>query len=1191
MKEKILGIDTGTNSLGWAIVEKEDGVTRLLEKGTNIFTEGVKIEKGIESSKAAERTEHRASRKHYRRRKVRKIRLLTILVENHMCPPVSKLELKNWRTKKIYPANEQFMAWQRTEDKEGINPYHYRYICLTEKLNLDNLSQRYILGRALYHLNQRRGFLSNRKDTSKESEGVVKEGISDLSVKIEEAGCQYLGEYFYKLYEKGEKIRNHYTARKEHYLKEFHAICEKQGIDVELVGKLEKAIFTQLPLKSQKGLVGTCKFEKGKSRCPSSHPLYEEFRMYSFLNNIKMRTPKDLEMRYLTVEEKNKVIPKFKRKSKKSFTFEDIAKELAGKNNYCFDGDKAEKPYRFNYQMDTNVAGCVVTAQLEEIFGDKWLDNVCEVYTLAQGKTKFNIMNDVWHALFNFDDEDKLREFGKNRLQLDDEVARKFSKISMPNDYASLSLKAIRKILPYMRDYGLIYSQAVFLANLEEVLPKYVWEIKDMREAAIEKIIDLINNYDKRCEERTLEQCIKDFLKKKFMVDESRLKKLYHPSMIELYPCVQPDDMGLYQLGSPRISSVRNPMAMHSLFRLRKVINLLLKEKKIDENTTIQIEFARELNDANMRNAIQQYQRNREKNHNEYRERIIEYGIKDPTERDILKYQLWEEQEHKCIYTGEEICIGDFLGTHPKYDIEHTVPRSVGGDSTMANMTLCNSAYNRDVKGTKLPTALQDYDAILQRIEGWKEKYVELDRRIRKTKGVSTSTKEEKDKNIRNRNLLVLERNYWRDKYSRFTMTEVPEGFARRQGVSIGLISRYARLYLKSVFKRVFVVKGIITSEFRKIWGIQDEYSKKERVNHVHHCIDAITIACIGRSEYDRLAQYYHEDDEYKLGRLSKKPQFPKPWPTFVEDIKAVQDEILVAHYNKDILPKHTKKRNGKLLIQGDTARARLHQDKFYGTIMKDEKLRYVCRCKLSNLKETDIDKIVDDEVRRKVKESVKLHGSLSKAVEKKIWMNEQKKIEIKKVRYYVKQLEPISIKKHRDLSMQEYKRHYQVWNDGNYLVAIYIGKDEKGKEDREFLEINKLEATHYYSRSKKNISAEVPLVPHISPKGYQLAYTLYTGTMVILYDNYPEEIWDNDIHYIQSRLYKINTLSLANKRMVLVHHQEARMSKELKPITIAYQYDGKLMPMIRINFNLFKGLVEGVDFEINELGEIRRII
>ena len=64
--EKILGIDTGTNSLGWAIVEKDDDDScKLLDKGSDIFTEGVKIEKGIESSKAAERTEHRAARVRY----------------------------------------------------------------------------------------------------------------------------------------------------------------------------------------------------------------------------------------------------------------------------------------------------------------------------------------------------------------------------------------------------------------------------------------------------------------------------------------------------------------------------------------------------------------------------------------------------------------------------------------------------------------------------------------------------------------------------------------------------------------------------------------------------------------------------------------------------------------------------------------------------------------------------------------------------------------------------------------------------------------------------------------------------------------------------------------------------------------------------------------------------------------------
>jgi CRISPR-associated endonuclease Csn1 len=94
-------------------------------------------------------------------------------------------------------------------------------------------------------------------------------------------------------------------------------------------------------------------------------------------------------------------------------------------------------------------------------------------------------------------------------------------------------------------------------------------------------------------------------------------------------------------------------------------------------------------------------------------------------------------------------------------------------------------------------------------------------------------------------------------------MAEVPEGFSRRQGTDISVISRYARMYLKSVFKQVYIVKGIATSDFRKMWGIQEEYAKKERVNHVHHCIDAITIACIGKAEYDKLADYRHKYDEY----------------------------------------------------------------------------------------------------------------------------------------------------------------------------------------------------------------------------------------------------------------------------------------------------------------------------------------
>lgn len=535
--ERILGIDTGTNSLGWAIVDKDENGYHLVAKGSNIFSEGVKIEKGIESSKAAERTGYRSVRKHYWRRKIRKIRLLTILSENNLCPRLSKDQLRQWRLKKVYPVDNAFMEWQRTEDKEEINPYKFRYICLTQKLDLSDISQRYILGRALYHLNQRRGFLSNRKESTKESEGAVKDGISSLTKAIENAGCEYLGEYFYQLYRKGEEIRNHYTARKEHYLKEFHAICNKQELDAALVLKLEKAIFDQRPLKSQKGLVGTCTFEKGKPRCPSSHPLYEDFRMYSLLNNIKIQVNTLYERgeRYLTEEEKQMVIPLFKRKSKRTFPFEDIAKKIAGKNNYCYYKSGEEKPYKFNYQMDTQVSGSPVNAQLEDIFGEDWLSGVCEVYTLANDKSRFQIMNDVWHALFFYDDEDKLKEFAMNRLQLDEENAEKFSKISIPNDYAALSLKAIRKILPYMRNNRLIYSEAVFLANLVEVLPKHIWGIQEVRKSVIEAIIEVMHSYDKNnIDGLTLEACVKAFLKDRYQVSDDNLKKLYHPSMMEL---------------------------------------------------------------------------------------------------------------------------------------------------------------------------------------------------------------------------------------------------------------------------------------------------------------------------------------------------------------------------------------------------------------------------------------------------------------------------------------------------------------------------------------------------------------------------------------------------------------------------------------------------------------------------------
>lgn len=1207
---KILGIDTGTNSLGWAIVEKQADEYHLLDKGVNIFQEGVKMEKGIESSKAAERTAHKAARVRNYRIKLRKIRLLRILSDAHLCPPLSKAELSEWRLKKKYPKNELFMQWQSTDDESEKTPYAYRHKCLHESLDFTSMTDRYILGRSFYHMIQRRGFLSNRKDQSGDDTGKVKESISNLTQEMHDAGYEYLGDYFYSLYNKGEKIRNHYTARNEHYLTEFKAICEKQDLDKnlgpEVVRQIEKAIFDQRPLKSQKGQVGKCVFEKNKTKCPTSHPMYEEFRMLSFINNIKIQTPNDDVLRPLSAEERSLIMPLFFRKSKKQFDFEDIAKKLAPKKHYGFykKSSDAEMPYLFNYPMDTSVSGCPVTTALKDIFGDNWIDSLCEIYTLAEGKSRLNVVNDIWHVLFFYTDDTKLAEFAKNRLQLNDEEARKFCEISLPGDYASLSLKAICKILPYLRR-GLIYSHAVFLGNLCEVMPQYEWNIGEMRNAAIDNIIHEMNQIDSK-DARTFEVCIKEYLKEQYNVSDEKLKKLYHPSMMEMYPRVQrTNNHGVYQLGSPRIDSVRNPMAMRSMFRLRKLVNRLLEEGKIDQDTEIHIEFARELNDANKRNAIAAYTKENQNKNDEARKKIrnlfkAETGNDiEPTDADVLKYVLWEEQGHICLYTGKQIRISDFVGANPKFDIEHTIPRSVGGDSTRMNLTLCDSRFNREIKKTKLPTELPEHDDIMARINEWREKYESLDGQIRRQKKMSkgATTKDQKNAIIRKRHLLELQRDYWRGKYLRFTMESVPDGFSR-QGTDISVISKYARLYLKSLFKHVYTVKGIATSDFRKIWGIQKVYSKKERVNHVHHCIDAIVIACIGLDEYNKLGAYYHDEENHEWYGMSK-AYFKKPWSTFVEDIEKVQDEILVYHYTPDNMPKQGRRRilldvdiNGlkkkkKVLCKGDAARGSLHKDTYYGAIMRSDEDTpfYVVRKNVdSHLSDLDIKNIVDDVVRRIIQNAVAEGGK--DALNGTIWMNEEKQIPIKKVRCITSVKNPLSFehRKPRDTSNKSYKNDYYVAPDDNYLMAVYKGVTSKGKVKYMYEFINMLDAARFYKQSYDKVLVDGNIV-QLNKDGLNLYYTLKKGTMVLLYVDNPDEIWENNGDWSR-RLYKVTEL-WKDGRIVVTKHTEARPSSEVPKVTKGFCIgDSKGL----YSYSKFSALVQGYDFEINELGEIKRL-
>jgi len=279
--------------------------------------------------------------------------------------------------------------------------------------------------------------------------------------------------------------------------------------------------------------------------------------------------------------------------------------------------------------------------------------------------------------------------------------------------------------------------------------------------------------------------------------------------------------------------------------------------------------------------------------------------------------------------------------------------------------------------------------------------------------------------------------------------------------------------------------------------------------------------------------------------------------------------------------------------MQGDTARGSLHQDTYYGAIERDGEIRFVVRKPLDLLDEKNVRNIVDDTVREKVEEAIKQYGNLKKAVEAGIWMNQDKRVAIRKVRVYASQIQrPLHIRLQRDLSSKEYKHKFHVANDSNYMMGIYVGKNKSGKEKRDFELVNRLDAVGYYN---SGVSAQgIDILRPESDNGYPLRWTLKIGTMVLLYDESPEEIYELGEAELCKRLYKITGMSSMTVHgsnygtLSLLFHQEARSSTDVKAKNGAFKNGEPTRAAIVLLHTQFKALVQGSDFEMDDLGKIK---
>ena len=282
--------------------------------------------------------------------------------------------------------------------------------------------------------------------------------------------------------------------------------------------------------------------------------------------------------------------------------------------------------------------------------------------------------------------------------------------------------------------------------------------------------------------------------------------------------------------------------------------------------------------------------------------------------------------------------------------------------------------------------------------------------------------------------------------------------------------------------------------------------------------------------------------------------------------------------------------------MQGDTARGSLHQQTFYGAIEHDGEIRYVVRKSLDQLQETDVGKIVDAVVRQHVEEAIAAVGfkTAMNPDEHTIWMNEEKRIPIRKVRIFTPSVtKPISLKKQRDLSTKEYKQDFHVVNDGNYCMAIYEGANECGKTKRSFEIVNNREAAQYFKASADR-ATRPDLVPIRDADGYPLKYLLKTGTMVLFYENSPSELHECSTKELAKRLYKVTGMSSATMQqkysygtLILRHHQEARQAVDLPIKKGVWKIGEPYRPIIGLYHTQFNAYVEGYDFELSITGEI----
>ena len=855
---------------------------------------------------------------------------------------------------------------EKTREAKKLKAYEWRSIAISQQLEKEEAA--YVITEINNNLNNSSGYLGAISDRSKE-----------LYFNKET-----VGQYLYKQLQHNPhtKLKNQVFYRQD-YMDEFEIIWETQAkyhkeLTPELKAEIRDIIiFYQRKLKSQKGLISFCEFESkeievekngekikktiGLRVAPKSSPLFQEFKIWQVLNNVLIRK-KGSKKRTL----KEKIGTALFEDEKEIFGFDIQAKELLFdelnikgnlKSNQLIEilGYNAQE-WEINY---TEIEGNRTAKALYDAYfkilllegydedllklSDKDEINIGELRTPVAEikeiiKGIFEILNinteilefnaeldgkvfeqqasyQLWHLLYSYEGDnspsgnEKLYELLNKKFGFKKEHGQILASVALSDDYGSLSSKAMRKIYPFIQE--LHYDKACLEAG-----------------------------YRHSASSLTKEEIANRTLKDKLEL----LKK----------------------------NSLRNPVVEKILNQVVNVVNTIIEtnsEKDADGKIIryfkfdeIRIELARELKKNAKERAEMTTNINAAKLVHDKIFKLLqsEFGIKNPTRNDIIRYKLYEELKnngYKDLYTN--IYIPREILFSKQIDIEHIIPQSKVFDDSFSNKTVVFRKDNID-KGNK--TA---FDYIEDKFGN--EKLEEYKLRIELLFEQGKKNKEDGISKAKYQKLLKKE-------------SDIGDGFIERDLRDSQYIAKKAKNMLYEICRVVTPTTGSVTDKLREDWDLinimqelnLDKFKKlsltemvekkdgsfKERIvdwskrnDHRHHAMDALTVAFTKQShiQFLNFLNARKNEDHKEHGNIigietketytvkddkgNSKRKFNLPIPNFREQAKLHLENVLVSHKAKNkVVTKNKNKIAGKDIAQVTlTPRGQLHKETIYG--------------------------------------------------------------------------------------------------------------------------------------------------------------------------------------------------------------------------------------------------------------------